>query len=93
MNCVNNVTFPFSSIITVPEGFLYNNENKSSVAVSTDNLNIYAAEESFITNDIWNPCTGEPITDAQVYAQEIRLIRTKVYTMAWNTLISGKVYS
>lgn len=89
MNCVNNVTFPFSSIITIPEGFLYNNENQLSVAISTDNLNIYAAEESFITNDIENPCTGEPITDAQVYVKEIRLTGTIIYRMALNALISS----
>lgn len=89
MNCVDNVTLPFSATINVPEGFLYNDENQLSVAVSTGDLNIYAVEESFITNNIENPCTGEPIEGVEVYIREIRMSGNLAYRMALNALISS----
>lgn len=89
MNCVDNVTLPFSATINVPEGFLYNDENQLSVAVSTDDLNIYVVEESFITNDIQNPCTGEPIEGVTVYIKEIRMGGILAYRMALNALVSS----
>lgn len=89
MNCIDNITLPFSITINVPEGFYYNDENQLSVAVSTDDLNIYVAEESFITNDIKNPCTGESISDVKVYLEEIRMSGSLAFRMALNALVSS----
>lgn len=89
MNCVDNVTLPFSATINVPEGFLYNDENQLSVAVSTDDLNIYVVEESFITNDIVNPCTGQTVKGIKVYINEIRMSGTLIFRMALNALVSS----
>ncbi len=89
MNCVDNVALNFSSTINVPEGFFYNDENQLSVAVSTDDLNIYVAEESFSTDNIKNPCTGENVNGIIVYINEIRMGGTLFYRMALNALVSS----
>lgn len=89
MNCIDNITLPFSATINVPEGFLYNDENQLSVAISTNDLNIYVAEESFITNDVLNPCTQEPIEGVEVSIREIRMSGTLLYRMALNALVSS----
>lgn len=89
MNCVDSVTLPFSITINVPDGFYYNDENQLSVAVSTDDLNIYVVEESFITDSIKNPCTGDFISGAKVYIQEIRMSGTLAFRMALNALVSS----
>lgn len=89
MNCVDSVTFPFSITINVPKGFYYNDENQLSVAVSTDDLNIYVIDEYFSTDSIKNPCTGEFISGAKVYIQEIRMSGTLAFRMALNALVSS----
>ena len=89
MNCVDSVTLPFSITINVPEGFYYNDESQLSVAVSTDDLNIYVVEESFSTNSIKNSCTGEVISGVKVYIQEIRMSGTLAFRMALNALVSS----
>lgn len=89
MNCIDNVTLPFSATINVPEGFFYNDENQLSVAVSTDDLNIYVVEESFITDDIVNPCTQTTVEGIKVYINEIRMSGTLMYRMALNALVSS----
>jgi len=89
MNCIDSVTLPFNVTINVPEGFYYNDENQLSVAVSTDDLNIYVAEETFITSDIKNPCTEEFIPDVTVYIEEIRMSGSLAFRMALNALVSS----
>lgn len=89
MNCVNNITLPFYATINVPEGFQYNDENQLSVAVSTDDLNIYVAQESFITSDLIDPCTNEKIPNVTVYLEEIRMGGTVPFRMALNALVSS----
>lgn len=89
MNCVDSVTLPFSITINVPEGFYYNDESQLSVAVSTDDLNIYVVEESFSTDSIKNSCTGEFITGVKVYIQEIRMSGILAFRMGLNALVSS----
>lgn len=89
MNCVSNVTLPFYATINVPEGFQYNDENQLSVAVSTDDLNIYVVQESFITSDLLNPCTNEKIPNVTVYIGELRMGGTIAFRMALNALVSS----
>lgn len=89
MNCVDSVTLPFSITINVPEGFYYNDESQLSVAVSTDDLNIYVVEKSFSTDSIKNSCTGEVISGVKVYIQEIRMSGTLAFRMGLNALVSS----
>lgn len=89
MNCLDGVTIPFSTMITIPEGFLYSDKSQLSVAVSTSDLNIYVVEDSFITDELVNPCTSEPVPGITIYVKEIRMGGVMAFRVALNALVGS----
>lgn len=87
MNYINNTTFPFSTIIEVPDSFQYNTDNQLSVAVSTDSLNIYVVRKSFMTHTLTD-VSGQQV-EIPVYVDEIRMGGFLAYRIAIDALISS----
>lgn len=95
MGCINSTKLPFSSVINIPRGFhypkyfYYNDDDKFSFAVSTENLNLYLVENSFPTDEVKNPCTDNIINGLEVIVKEVRMSGTLYYRLALNALDSS----